>query len=627
MAYKEKSVKEIIQDIEGGKAYLPALQRKFVWSRGQIETLFDSILKEYPIGTFLFWKLKKEVANNYVFYEFLKDYDQRSPYNRKKTGSFLADEITGVLDGQQRLSSIYLGLQGTHTEKAPYMRWVDPNAYKKAQLYLNLLSLPFDVSDADELVLREDENFEFMFLTEQESKEWIHRTNRVTNEAGDIKVVNTTMYWFKVGDVLKWSKQPEFSKLINELSKTANISQKAGIESDRRKIEYVFTILNERFNKQSLINYFEVDKEDLEDILKIFIRVNSGGTQLSKTDLFFSTIVATWEDGRERIEELLKRINSKGNRFGFTNEFLMRCCLVLSDGPVIFKVNSFKSDNVQIIQKQWSEISKAVDQTVDLLVEFGFDESLLTSQNAVIVIAYYLFKGGKLDPQSKKQLQKYLIHALLNQIFGGSQDQMLSTLRNGLRKEGTKQLNSEAFAFESLANLQLPSRKTLYISEEQLDVLLEVKKGAYSFLILSLLYPQLKFNNVHFHQDHIHPYSGFSEENRLLNKVTEDEWKDWLDYRDMVPNLQLMEGRENESKNATAFKDWLLEKEPSVQINFKTSNFIPDVDLNFKNFNEFYRERRSLLRNKLKEVLAISSTLRLSDSEILEESRLEAIEN
>ena len=55
------------------------------------------------------------MAKNYVFYEFLKEYDERNPYNRRKTGAFLHEEITGVLDGQQRLSSMYIALMGTHT--------------------------------------------------------------------------------------------------------------------------------------------------------------------------------------------------------------------------------------------------------------------------------------------------------------------------------------------------------------------------------------------------------------------------------------------------------------------------------------------------------------------------------
>ena len=101
---------ERLPDIDQNKVFLPALQRKFVWQKWQIELLFDSLMRNYPFGTFLFWRLPRQKAESYVFYEFLAEYDSRSPYNRRHTGAFLHPEIIGVLDGQQRLSSMYLGL-------------------------------------------------------------------------------------------------------------------------------------------------------------------------------------------------------------------------------------------------------------------------------------------------------------------------------------------------------------------------------------------------------------------------------------------------------------------------------------------------------------------------------------
>jgi uncharacterized protein with ParB-like and HNH nuclease domain len=101
MSYKKTTIKKMIKDIDQNKIYLPALQRKFVWDKQRIQLLFDSLMRNYPFGTFLFWKLHKDKARDYVFYEFLREYDERNPYNRRKTGAFLHDEIIGVLDGQQ----------------------------------------------------------------------------------------------------------------------------------------------------------------------------------------------------------------------------------------------------------------------------------------------------------------------------------------------------------------------------------------------------------------------------------------------------------------------------------------------------------------------------------------------
>jgi hypothetical protein len=140
-----------------------------------------------------------------------------------------------------------------------------------------------------------------------------------------------------------------------------------------------------------------------EDVKALVVRVNSGGTILSKSDLLFSTIVANWLEGRQEIEELLKTINKEGDGFSFDNDFIMRSCLVLTDCPVLFKVRSFKRENINRIKDQWKDIKTSIIKTVDLLVEFGFNSENLTSQNAVIPIAYYFMKGGNDRKDSKNK--------------------------------------------------------------------------------------------------------------------------------------------------------------------------------------------------------------------------------
>ncbi|MCW3108670.1 MAG: hypothetical protein JWQ09_3176, partial [Segetibacter sp.] len=445
---------------------------------------------------------------------------------------------------------------------------------------------------------------------------------------GTEQVIEESMYWFKVGNILKWNEDPEIDLIIDGLvTKCRTDEQKESIQAKRRFIRKALETLVKRISGEKLINYFEVNKSDLEDILKIFIRVNSGGKQLSKTDLLFSTIVATWDDGREKIEELLRNINNKGDRFGFSNEYLMRCCLVLTDAPVLFKVNSFKSENVQKIQNNWGQIANSIEKTVELLVEYGFSQSLLTSQNSTIIIAYYIYKGGVLDSTTKLEIKRYLIHSLLVGIYGNSQDQLISTLRNAFRNQekspnGAYELRSNRFSFDELLKVELPSRKSLYISDLELDTFLAFRKGASSFLVLSLLYPHLKYKEVQFHQDHIHPAAGFSQDafNKLV--LSKEEAEEWLQLRDMIPNLQLMEGRQNESKNATAFIEWFATKNDAEREHFQLSNYIPvDSELNFKDFKSFFEKRRVKLKEELKKVLSINKKIDV-ESEVISEGVL-----
>jgi hypothetical protein len=385
--------------------------------------------------------------------------------------------------------------------------------------------------------------------------------------------------------------------------------------------------MHKRIVDETLINYFEVDKTDLEDILKIFTRVNSGGTPLSKTDLLFSTIVATWDDGREEIENLLKTINSKGDGFDFSNEFLMRCCLVITDAPVLYKVNSFKPENVEKIKTQWDNIAKAISKTVDLLVEFGFSSSVLTSQNATIIIVYYIFKGGTINKEVNKDIKKYLIHALINRIYGTTQESVLSSLRNFFRKKiETKEgavdytIKSNTFSFNELLKIELPARKSFYITEDEIEGFLSFSKGIESFFALSLLYPNLRYKEVQFHQDHIHPAALFNDDTFDSLGIPEEQRQEWLNKKNLLPNLQLMEGRQNESKNSKEFKIWLKTMDKSQQKHFFQSNYIPQkFDYSFSNFESFFEKRKEMLRKALLKVFAINNDIPKDASLLSEE--------
>ncbi|MEI6714364.1 MAG: DUF262 domain-containing protein [Verrucomicrobiota bacterium] len=613
MSYQKCTIRQALADIDQNKVFLPALQRKFVWGKPQIELLFDSMMRNYPFGTFLFWRLRRQKADSYVFYEFLTDYDSRTPYNRRHTGAFLHPEIIGVLDGQQRLSSMYLGLMGTHREKIPYKRGSSDDDFPKMCLYLNLLSLPYTLDANDKIQLSEEENFEFRFLKPDTAGSTVER--RVHGGNGD-KERTEPVFWMKVGQVLSWDDEPEFGRVIDQFRDgCASERQRTAFTVQRRMIERGLRTLHDRIHRDELINYFEVAKDDLEDILKIFVRVNSGGSILSKTDLLFSTIVATWNDGREEIEKLMKAINEKGDGFNFTNEYLMRCCLVLSDGPVIYKVNSFKAENVQKIRDEWPRIAEAIIKTVDLLTSFGFSGPVLTSQNATIILAYYIHKGGSLDAESKVGMRKYLIHALLNTIYGSAQEQLISTLRGAFRAEVVEESGKVTyrgtrpkFLFDELLEIELPQQKRLAITEDDLERFLSHSKGPGAFLVLTLLYPHLRYSEVTFHQDHIHPFSGFTKERFAEVGIPEAEWQDWWDMRDRIPNLQLLKDLQNISKNATPLKEWLANLSPSELRNFIENNYFPEgVGFDFKDFRVFYTQRKELLRRELRKILAMTN--------------------
>lgn len=114
------SIKTAIDNIDSNKYLITAIQRKFVWSHEKIENLFDSIMRDYPINSFMFWQITdKEIKNTFKFYKFITHYRQRYHEDNEDIVTKGFEDFSAIIDGQQRLTSIYVGLKGSYAYKCP----------------------------------------------------------------------------------------------------------------------------------------------------------------------------------------------------------------------------------------------------------------------------------------------------------------------------------------------------------------------------------------------------------------------------------------------------------------------------------------------------------------------------
>lgn len=571
MAYEKKNIRAVIEEINSRKIYLPAIQRKYVWDDDQITRLMDSIMLGYPIGTFLFWKVRKSIINKkeYSMYEFIKDFHERDVYKNPSAPQPFpigSDEETiwAVLDGQQRLTSLYIALQGSMSRKLPNKRWKNDDAFPIKELYLDLHSQRTD---------EEDISYEFKFLTQEEAK-----------KQKDDKL------WYLVKDILKYSQDELVTDLIIP----------NGWVSDKVAMKNI-SLLHTRLVGDEIINYFEVQTDSIDSVLDIFVRVNSGGTVLSKSDLLFSTIVSHWDKARDEIDKLLAEINKIGEGYKFSNDFIMRTCLYVLDMSVTLKVETFKKESVLKIKNNWENIRKAIKDTVDLLNEFGFNSENIISYVAVSPMVYYRFKGGNFDAESKSELRKYIVISQVRQVFGAATNSALTSIREALKAAPT-----DSFKMGNLLKVRFTGERTLRYTSEEIDAMFDTYEiGAYTFMLLSLLYPNLKYSQKGFHQDHMHPYAGFEEskiaslklpDGSAIDDVRKDEWRR---RRNTLANLQLLEGRENERKNATPLVDWI-----KVMANSENAKYMPiDSSFELSDFEDFMDKRQKLMSDALKAIL------------------------
>ena len=137
MSYQSKTIKHLLCEMIGRNTFLPAIQREYVWSPYQVEKLFDSLLSGYPINTFLFWRIREENKKDWTSYEFIKDFDAEAPHNKVANLDGVNQDIYFVLDGQQRITSLNIGLRGSY--RFFYRKW------RSTRLYLNLLSNTYKI--------------------------------------------------------------------------------------------------------------------------------------------------------------------------------------------------------------------------------------------------------------------------------------------------------------------------------------------------------------------------------------------------------------------------------------------------------------------------------------------------
>ncbi len=568
--YDDMSALDALKRAKEHFLVLPDIQREYVWEAYEVERLFESIVDGYPVGSCILWKTTRSIINKDKpnLYYFLREYKQGESKN-EKAPEVLSDEgdYYIVLDGQQRITSLNIALFGSYTsfKGGSGNPRNNPNSWITRELYYNL---DFYRTTEDE----DDENPKkrFCFLT--------------TDEASHGN-------WYKIKELLAFNSVEDYwDELIqNEYEKSA-----------RKDLSALFRRLHSN-SGDGLIHYYCIEENDYDEALDIFVRVNSTGHKLAKSDLLFSTLIDGWADGKQSIENLLAAMNSKGDRFNFTKDYLMRLALVLVDADTNLKIQSLTQKTISNIRSNWNRINSALDTMSSLLADIGLSHETITSYNATMPIAYYLYKGGKIKTSYQKtEVRKFLSIAMAKRLFGVASNSALNSTRNALKAiDCTK----SDFSLSLFSAVVLTGGRTFSVSIEDIDFWLDnYEKGQSTYLLLSLLYPNCKLSQVSFHQDHCHPYVGFDNKNIRTFNLPQDVVSDWQSKRNLLPNLQFLEGAENEHKNKTPLKEW-ISKGNSIE-------YLPiGVSFDFIDFGVFFEKRRILIKKKLFDIFGITYTL------------------
>ena len=581
------TIKRTLDEIHRHDLVLPAIQREFVWQPEQICRLFDSLMQGFPFGTFLYWRVASENSGRFKFFDFVLNYHQRDNPHCPPLPEMPNRQLTAVLDGQQRLTALNIGLRGSIARKLPYKWWKSPGAFPTRRLYLDLLWQP-DEDDEEGLKYR------FNFLTDEQSSPTEER-----------------VCWFPVGQVLSLQNAgPAMTQWLNERLPQEQVTPAH---------ETLYELYQVVHNKH-LVAYYEETGQELDKALQIFIRMNDGGTPLSHSDLLLSIAVAQWtdHDARQEIHDLVDELNRIGTGFSFSKDLVLKAGLMLGDiGRVGFKVDNFNRENMDTLESKWEDIKRALTLTVQLVSSFGFTGHSLTAHNAILPIAYYLYAKKPGDSflahssfeQDRNAIREWLIRSLLKSgVWGSGLDTLLTDLRGAIREN---EIN--AFPVARIREAMARRGRQLIFDDEEVEDLADMRYGdRLTFALLSLLFPFVDLRNQ-FHVDHIFPASRFTERRLKDACVPDEKVAAFRDGRDRLANLQLLQGVVNAEKGATMPAEWLSDTyaNDGSRHEYEQRYLLGHVPEAIPEFDTFYDARRERLKRRIGQLLGRQPSLSL----------------
>lgn len=253
--------------------------------------------------------------------------------------------------------------------------------------------------------------------------------------------------------------------------------------------------------------------------------------------------------------------------------------------------------------------SRVVEQCVGLMARadsmtfFGVGASLLVAKDAFfkfIRVKKHCQISDDFDLQlvmaktmtPSEAIRAYLMRAILFTYFQSGTTSKLQQMKS----------NINSYDYEITVEM-LDQITDLRVTDGKIEDILNAEKGS-RVAGDALYYLCLEWTNKNFkyEQDHLHPYDRF-DGNKPIS-VSMEDWRRWRGLRNRLPNLQLLEGRSNGSKNNMRLIDYYNDMNDAQKADFYKQAIIPEgVSLEIEHFEELYNKRKEMLAARIKALL------------------------
>ncbi|KFA90251.1 GmrSD restriction endonuclease domain-containing protein [Archangium violaceum] len=398
MSYQSRSLYKIIEAINNRSLFLPHIQRPFVWSKEQMQRLFDSLMRSYPIQTMLFWRTKDEIKARRFMPELKWEADLHLLYDNDASKPGI--EKTFVLDGQQRIQTLYTLFSGGVyvDDKLPIEEaYVDVTSGTSVDARGLLYHLEFSATPKPLPFYR------LRDLRERDDRKAAFDISSALNDALDTQLI---------------AESPE--------------ARRKRQSQVHRNLSQIHTLLRND-------GYFWVEELDgvandypYTKILEIFVRVNSGGTKLDAADLMFAAIKSVWEPIEKNIEEAVTALNN--DRLAFEKDFALKCLVTAHGRGATLTPDKFNSQAgdalLADIKTHWQRAEDTFDQLRDFIVNDLkiYSTKVIRSHNSFVPLFDYLYNNPKPDPVSRAWMVAYYYKSQLFNWYSSGTDGTIDAL-------------------------------------------------------------------------------------------------------------------------------------------------------------------------------------------------------
>ena len=497
MSYETKTLGYALKQVHPShrKFYIPAMQRPYVWKQDNLIALFESIYQGYPIGTSLVWRTKydnpKNLGAGRVFWV-PTDYTENMPPKQAHLDS--GESITLILDGQQRLTSLNIGVRGV---------W-----YKNGKE----LQLCFDPNFDDEKA------FKFFNVNNEPMGHLITCSN-----------------------ILDWEDPEEFDQYVERY---LILHRKHGDVADNRKQN--FTNLRDGFWKAEAYCYGVYQASTMQDALNAFLLANDTGKPLERTDLISAMLQIAWDkySARQVIADLMTQLNSKFANSPFDRKKLLNIFLISAPTNINaqYRAKEFSPEVIQELEDYWPKFELVMVAIVTQLKRWGLtNNKCMSSSNALIPLVRWVVKN-KLDFATENRstlveidkARKWFISALFSSAFGGNSSKTINAARKIIDNA-----DGSSFPFSALHAEMDSHHSHDLVSVDGVNRFLDglnYKSGGPNLrLVLMLIKQNLKDDSFIYELDHILPKSNY--EGQYSEEVHS------------IANIQLLTKQENKVKS------------------------------------------------------------------------------